>query len=626
MSEKENVKRLSLWQRVKLWYSLKSKGIIPDDCQFGAIDALSVKKVEEFRYKILCFKGENLQPLFTERNSEKLRKICEYSAMRKLVIEYLDEAENPEGVRAFLAVSEIPLSWVEKYFIGRKPEEFFLPYLKAHDNHLPESTVDLLIECEQEDLLISYINLFKEGDYHNISEDLLFKSKMEKAKQAFAEKFVSDHGDENTICYILKYGSDELATRLLQNNHLYSDEAFVLLFERKDPILIDLVIDKETSDLRDLPTIVVIMLMESPYRGQILKYLEKHGLSYEEEFALVHSNNSEAILFYLKKNNYPLCSTQVENYLFEHADEEVLDYYRKNICLPYAEERALVKDGTPEEISAYLEKHDPYDMNGLLLIETGKPETIKRLIEKYEISSASEVALMRRNIPELTQLYLDKLAKSEERLSDLAEAVFVAEAQKEAVSEYFRTYDYELSDEAQKALLNRGNVELLRDFRDNGNDLKEEITEEFVRHASQKVILSYLENDFVLPEAAQIVLVKRRDAKLLQVCFDKGIDLCEEAEIALLKFGNIDLIKAYLSENSPSQFVQSFSEEAETQLLDLNNEELFLFYINQTPLFESNEVKLICGHDQKWIDAYIALYDLSDVASSALAQKLYGKL
>lgn len=625
MSEKENVKKLSLWQRGKLWYSLKSKGIIPEDCQFGAIDAMSVKKVEELRYKILCFKSENLQPLFCERNSQKLRKICEYSATRKLVIEYLDGAENPDDVRAFLSVSEIPLVWVEKYFIGRKPEEFFLPYLKAHDNLLPEEVVELLIEREQEELLVTYINLFKEGDYHNIPEDLLFESKMEKAKQAFAEKFVSDHGDENVIRYILKYGSDELATKLLQNNHLYSDEDFVLLFERKDPVLIDLVIDKEASDLRDLPTIVVNTLMESPYQGQILKYLENSGLSDEEEFALVHSNNSEAILFYLKKYNEPFYEVQTENYLFEHADEEILDYYRKNIRLPYTEERALVKDGTPEEISAYLKRNDLFDMNGLLLIEKGTPETIKCLIEKYEISTASEVALMRRNIPELTQLYLDKLAKAKERLSDLAEAVFVAEAEK-GVSEYLHTHDFELSEEAEKALLYRGDVELSKEFCKDGRGFKEDIAEDFIRHAPQQLILSYLENDFVFPDAAMVALVKRRDAKLLQVCFDKGVDLCEEAEIALLKFGNVDLIKAYLTEDCPSQFVQTFSEGAETQLLDLNNEELFMFYINQTPLFESNEVKLVCGHDQKWIDAYIAKYDLSNDASSALAQKLYVKL
>lgn len=627
MSEKENVKKLSLWQRGKLWYSLKFKGIIPEDCQFGAIDALSVKQVDKFRYKILSLSDENLHPLFTKENSEKLRTLCQYSGICTNVKDYLERAGSPDEIRAFLLVTpEISLDWAEKYFIGHNPEEFFKPYLEAHDNMLPDEVVDFLIQHEQEELLLIYISLFKEDEYHNISEHLLFGSKMEKAKQTFAEKFVCDHGNEDTIFYILEYGNDELVTKLLHNCYLSSDESFALLFNRENPALIDLVFDKSLSGSRHFPTIVVNTLLESSYQNQILKYLEHYQLNDDEEFSLVIGNNSEAILFYLKKNNKPFYDVQTENYLFEHASDEVLDYYRQNIRLPYAEERALIKNSTSKEILAYLEKHDLFDMNGLLLIETGTYETIKCLIEKYEISSASEVALMRRNIPELTQLYFDKLAQFEKCLSDIAEATFVTNAQAEVVSKYFQFSHFKLSDEAQKALLYRGDKEILREFCNGSCGFQEDIVEDFLKHAPQQLILSYLEDDFFFPDTAMVALVKRRDAKLLQTCFAKGIDLCEEAEIALLNSKNIEFIKAYLTEERNSRCVQSLYEKTEALLLNLHNDDLFMLYIKQSPLFNNNEVKLVRECNQTWLDAYIAKYDLSSDASRALAQKLYAKI
>ena len=249
MEKKENAKELSFWQKIKLKFSLKFKNAIPEDCKFGAIDAMSVKQVEKFRYLIIAFEADDLHPLFEERNADKLKVICSYSHCAKDIMEYLAKTNNNDEIRAYLRFCnrDISVEWAEKYFINHNADDFFKPYLESHDNWLPEEVVDLLIEREQELLLLYYIGLFKEDDCHNINQELLFNSSMETAKYAFAEKFLNDSGCKETIHYILKYGDDALVEKLLNKYALSSDEEYKLLFEDVNPKFLDLAIEKKQS-------------------------------------------------------------------------------------------------------------------------------------------------------------------------------------------------------------------------------------------------------------------------------------------------------------------------------------------------------------------------------------------
>jgi len=621
--EKKEIKKLSLWQKVQLLFCLYFKRTVPKELRFGAIDAFSLKQYDKALEIILKeFTDEEFEPILLPENRKKLVKFYWHNPFRERIYQYVIEKATDDEVLNFFCVKEYPVSlpMVEKYFIKQDPEKFFKPYLDVHD-WLSDEVVDFLIEKKQEDLLCIYIDSFKATDHHNIDEEALFASDMEKVKQAFTEKFLDDKGNNDAICYIMEYGSDELVTKLLQKDRLYTLEAYALLFDRRDQVLINMIVENANNSQQSLPTEVVNTLLESSYQTQILNYIKKHKLEDGEIFTLVKSNNTEAILTYLKKSDEPLPDAFTENYLFEHASSEVLDYYRKNFCLPYKEERELIKLGKNPEIAQYLEKNALADMNDLLLIENGTPEIIKILLEKYEISAASEVMLIRRDIPILIKLYISKLEEAKKPFSPVAEALFVAKSELSLVETYLKMRQYTLSDRAQKALLNRGDASLLDTLCQKGQGVTLEVAKDFLKNGDKKTILSYMDKGFfIAPEATQVALVERKDADLLRKSFAKEIDLCEDAEVALLELKDPSLVKAYLS--VPSFAPRSLFEESEEMLLDLNNEDLFLFYIKQTPLYENNEVELVLKDCPKWLDAYVAKYNLCPAASNELAERL----
>ena len=618
MEKKENAKELSFWQKIKLKFSLKFKNAIPEDCKFGAIDAMSVKKVEKFRNLIAELDADDLHPLFEKRNADKLKILCGYGHCAKAIKKHLDETDNDDEIRAYLCLNdtEISVGWAEKYFIDRNADDFFKPYLESHDNWLPEDVVDLLIEHEQEALLLYYIGLFEEDDCHNINQELLFNSSMETAKYAFAEKFLDDSGCKETIRYILKYGDDALVEKLLNKRALSSDEEYKLLFEDVNPKFLDLAIEKKQCS--QASEVFWSYILEKGTIEQILKCIDKFYLDAYDEHQLITSRNDEAILHYLKKVKTPLQTAVTENYLFKHGDEEVLDFYRKNIGLPYAEERALIKEGNVEKICAYLKQEncEINTMNSVLLVETCNDiEVFKILIDEYDFSSIVEVALIRRNILEVTKLYISELLKEKKALSEPAQVEFVKIGDPDLVKKYFITLDYDLCDDAKKALLFRGDFELLTAFCKEGS-VDEDIMVEFVKAASYELLTSYFDNKIAFPPAAEVALIERNQLGLTRAYLTMMGSVSEDAEVALILSKDHRLIKEYLATSD------GLHPAAEKELLHLNNDEVFCDYIEQTPLFDENEVELVETGNRAWLEAYTEKYDLGNDALLELA-KIY---
>ncbi len=617
MSEKENVKKLSLWQKVKLRFALKFKKTIPEDCAFGAIDAMSVDLVEKFRYKLLSFNAENLHPLFEKRNAKKLKAICSYTQCAKAVIDYLEKDGSEDEIRAYLNFSGYPISldWAEKYFLNRHIDDFFKPYLESHENHLPDEVVDLLIERKQEEFLCYYISLFKEDEYHNIDRRLLFESSMDVAQHDFAEKFVDDHGCRETICYILKHGNDTLVEKLLNKRALDSDEEYELMFDRDNAKFIDMVIEKKQSTY--LSELFWTGLLVKGSTEQVIKCIDKFSLDEQNEYQLVCGGENEAILHYLEKVKRPFAVVTTENLLFKNGDEEILDFYRKNICLPYAEERTLIKEGDSEKILQYIKRENVelYTMNMVLLVETcSSVDILKTLVETYNFSDIVEVALMRRNIPEVCSMYIEELVKDDEALSIPAEVELIKTGHFELVEKYMRAFKYDLYEESQKALLNRGNIALLKYFCEE-SAFDEDIVIDFVKHASFELLKSYFENNVSLNPLAEVALIERNQPGLTKLYLSKVDGISEEGEVALVCLKNFELLKEYIV-STPHGLQLA----AEKELLKVADEDLFGFYIERTPLFDENGVELVKSGNRSWIEAYTEKYDLREAAADELAK------
>ena len=617
MQETKNAKKLSFWQKIKLKFYLAFKGVFPEDCLFGAIDMVSVKQAEKFRYKIAAFSKENLLPLFEKRNADKLKVMCSYPYICHSIKMFLEQMGDDDAIRAYLSevdTDTISVEWAEKYFINHNADDFFKPYLEGHSEWLPNEVVELLIKREQEVLLLYYINLFKEDDCHNIDQALLFSSSMETAKYAFAEKFLDDSGCKDTINYILKYGDDALIEKLLNKYALSSDEEYKLLFETGNPKFIDLAIEKKQSSYAS--DTFWSYILEKGSKEQILKCIDKFSLDEPDEYQLVCSQNNEAILHYLKKVKKPLQSVVVENYLFKHGNQEVLDFYRKNICLPYVEERALFKEGSSEAICEYIKREGDKlsETNAVLLIKTCHSDDVLRtLIKECNFTALTEVALLRRNIPEITNLYLSELIKKQKKFSQPAEKEFIKVGESLLILEYLATFNYALCDEAKYALLLRGDIPLLIKFCKESS-INEDITIKFVKEASFELLAEYFKNNIALPPLGEVTLINRNQVGLTSAYISMMGDISEEAEVELIRLKDFKLLKEYLTTSN------GLNPAAEKEFLHVANDDLFCFYIENNPLFDESEVELIKSGNRVWLESYVEKYDLSESAAYELAK------
>lgn len=620
--KKSQNKKLSLWQKLKLKFWLVFKHTIPEDCKFGAIDAMSVKQVKEFRYPIIAFEAKDLHPLFCERNSAKLKVLCEYSNCVGVIKKYLEKNGNDDEIRAFLNLrdKEISLDWAEKYFIGRNPDDFFLPYLKKHLNWLPTDVVTLLIERKQETLLCLYLTTFEKGNKHNINTELLFDSSLEMAKREFADKFVADNGDKHVIKYIFKCGSDELIERLLQEHELSLDEEFCWLFETENPKFIDLAIKRKKQSY--LSPVFWDFLLKKGTVAQINECIDKSYLNNQNVYALVLSENNEAILHYLEKVTEPIEDINAETYLFKHASADVLDFYRKNISLPYEEERKFFKSAGDAEICSYIKqaKHGINTMNAVLLVvSSNSVEVLTALLEKETLSVLTEAHLLRRNIPEVTDFYIKKLINKKQKLSDVGEKEFIKTGDIDLICKYLRAFDYDLNDKGKEALLNRGNAALLSKFCSKAS-FDENMVAKFVKNAPADMLLSYFKNGITLPPKAEASLIYsqyyRNRIDVIRAYFENINSLSTCGECALIRLKDKNLIKEYLTS------FNDLYQKSEKELLLLKDKDLFLFYIERTALFDDNEIFLIQSGLDDWLEAYIEKYDLGKYAAYELAKKL----
>ena len=313
----------------------------------------------------------------------------------------------------------------------------------------------------------------------------------------------------------------------------------------------------------------------------------------------------------------PFQELLTETYLFHHADKDVLDYYRENICLPYTEERTLFKEGSAEKICAYLKSEKEINaMNAVLLVETcPSTEVLKTLIENHDFPDIVEVALLKRNLKAMSSFYVTRLIKDKKHLSVAAEAMLMKAGDFSLINEYLTSISYELSNEAKKAILYRGDASLLAEFGKADGFIDEDVIVEFVNNTSYEVLSSYFSANISLPEQAEVALIKRNQPNLIKAYISAFENFSAEGEVALVQLKNIKLLKYYI------ETAHELYETAEKELLQLGDEELFLAYIEQTPLFNDNEVELIKLGNRAWLDAYIEKYNLCDDAASELARK-----
>jgi hypothetical protein len=142
----------------------------------------------------------------------------------------------------------------------------------------------------------------------------------------------------------------------------------------------------------------------------------------------------------------------------------------------------------------------------------------------------------------------------------------------------------------------------------------------FVKKAPEDMLLSYFENGITLPPKAEVSLIYsqfyRNRIDVIRAYFENINSLSAYGECALIRLKDKDLIKEYLAS------FRELYQKSEKKLLLLKDKDLFLFYIEQTALFDDNEVLLIQSGLDDWLEAYIEKYNLGGSAAYELAKRL----
>lgn len=620
----EKVKKLSWLQMYKLRHDLKHYGLITEAYWPYVIDSLSEKDFSHGLYRgvveLLSF--DYLHPLFAERNIKKLKRLCEYTRRRNQLANLVLEHGTDDEVRVFLSVADLDKisssqKFVDKYFAARDPKEFLEPYVKAHECYLVPSIASSIIAANGDEALAFFINKYTaeiRDSWMSDIEAMLFKSPLERAKAAYAEKFIKikTHFSQAFGDYVLSSGQKDLILTLLPK-FMPSEDNLEALFNLNDEEIFALAIQKLANDLPNAS--LEVKLIKSGYPEVIKTYLGMIDELYSEaEKELVLSNQIELIKLYLEKFED---HTEFESIIFSYASAEVRQLYRTICTLPYGEEKELVLAGDSKLIKEYIKRHVLYGVNVIRLFKKADEDVIKCYLDKelVEISSPAQLVLIRRNSPELNKILIDKLLKDGDTLEDKALCEFIAHGDISLIRRYFDA-SYSISDEVALALYSRKEESLL-EYSFNASQIEllaKEGSFDTVRWFFQKKMSECDEN-------FEKGLASRNDLSLVpllrQYIAQKGSALCAEAELMLFEREDKEtevFLHEYIS------LVPSLGgAETEMYLIENNKEELLFLYFAKNHLREDAETLLVQKGNRRLIETYIDKYNLCNDAIEELS-------
>ena len=403
-------------------------------------------------------------------------------------------------------------------------------------------------------------------------ETLLCNSNLEKAKELYLD--FSELTDVARL-YIINSKNQKRIEQILEKQ-CKIDECIALL-KTNEASLEMLAVKKYLENEYDSNDFINILL-ETGNLTAIKEYLKHKALDKEKELFLVKNFDDEVIKFYITENQkVEILSNNAFQYVFDHRSKELQDFMAKEMGLPYALERKLIKEGNEEKIRDYIEKNRLYDLNECLLMQNASKDIIDEYILRYDICYSAEVFLIRRGDAVIIRNHIEKLSKREamvdRRLSDEALREFILTGNVDDVISYInsrRAFSYLVC----KNSLLRGDERLI-DVTKTAHRFQNAI-EEIAEKAEHEVLIRLFSNPNIkFSEKAQCNFCSREDimqgtsdnlivnrnfdddikfVKSSEILppiaeFIKNYPLCAEAQKLLFddKFFNENVVRLYIS-------------------------------------------------------------------------------
>lgn len=334
--------------------------------------------------------------------------------------------------------------------------------------------------------------------------------------------------------------------------------------------------EKDDAEPYCFPEPYETLLMESGCFEAIRAYLSGHILGYNAEIALVKSRNGVLIRLYLESNDLEdgLINAAAE-IIFSGQDKDLKSFYLEKYGLPYTLEAKLISDGDCNALCSYISSHQLCSINAARLMESGLTEAARLYCEKHGLKKLAATVLMKRGDAEVRHFYVDRLLAKGEHLTDDAEFHFLENGCKEQVFRYITVNSRKLKTQSVTALLNRGDLELIEAYA----ELFEIPTEAlilFAKLGAKRAMETYIAS-YALADEAEEALVERGDCELLIRYFEQNelyskaeckliqsdfartgtavrfyldkYDLFEDAEVELVKRGDRAMLDVYIAKH-----------------------------------------------------------------------------
>ncbi|MBO7556658.1 MAG: hypothetical protein J6T72_04610 [Alphaproteobacteria bacterium] len=273
-----------------------------------------------------------------------------------------------------------------------------------------------------------------------------------------------------------------------------------------------------------------------------------------------------------------------------------------------------------------------------ILLECGSDELVRHYMKMQSFPEGAHLALLNRS-DNLIACYTSSRSLSEE-----AERKLFAEKSKDLAKHYIH-YN-RLCLPVQRELLKAGNEELLEKFVSTYAFDEDDLELEFVKTASDNLVLTYVQKHELCDEAFK-ALIETRSSKLCkeyacefylgddeEVLFlkkatddeiweyiDASEGLSPSGEMYLLKSGKVGLIKKYIQHWRLGGYSDCDENPQEMELLKLNNKDLLMDYVGWHEPCEDFVCELIKNGDADVALKLVSTQDLSLDAEELLFER-----
>lgn len=289
---------------------------------------------------------------------------------------------------------------------------------------------------------------------------------------------------------------------------------------------------------------IISQLISSQHLEEFKKILTPDCLNAECEEALVNSGDETFIRAYIeamKDNDFEGFDDSPRELFLQKCSEEIKAFYDDTFGLSYQQEYKLVHQGTAEMVRDYITKRRLYCFVEAFFVKAAtSEELIEFYIDRYGLDTPAEIALMRYRSPRLIAYYCQKLLSVSldedfSKLSLQAWPYFLQRGDDKLIMElilFYRTVSSSLlPKDIEMLILETGRMSLIEDYCQHF-EFSANALENFIKTGTPQAVKAFVSQTKLSPYL-ETSLVKRGD-KEISLAYIRHFPICKEAALHIL--------------------------------------------------------------------------------------------